>query len=194
MNTKISQRRVVKRSPLQIGLALGIVLLVVFLGYLRFGPLSPDEVCLRTIRALESHDANALTALAHPEELHKLNLSAESARAVLADTLWNDGYSGRHRLSVYQHLRPDEVMYETKPEPGSSEKANTPLYITALDSPDKGWRLSLSQLLYYACFRRYAAVGDARSEWRAIKGKYGILGIQQSDGSYTLDAQQYGDR
>lgn len=149
---------------------------------------TPEGVCSGTLTALERQDVGALLALADPVELQRLHLTPQAVRAVLGATLWSGGYRGPHRWSVAHRTSVDAVLFEVRAVPGSPEAGRAPLQLSVLDDRKAGWRLNLSALLYYACFRHAGgSLAGGRALWGTMKRQHDIWGIRQpSDGTYTL--------
>lgn len=166
-----------RRSKLVLGL-----FIAVFVGaglYYLFRPLSPDAVCARTVHALETQDVQALLALADPQELKELNLSAYNVRAILDETAWHsNSFRAPHVIRVPRRQE-DQALYNITGE------ANAPMYVPVVDSPTVGWRLDLSALLYYACFHQNPE-GDF-SLYHRLSRQYNIWGIRQPSGEYTYN-------
>jgi len=156
--------------------------------WLRAGRNTPESVFAGTLSALETQDVQRLMALADPEELRALNLTPRAVRAVLAETLWSRGYAGPHRSSVVRRTSVDAVVYAARGVPASGKPNDTPLQVSVVDDPKAGWRLNLSALLYFACYRHTGgSLTEGTALWRSMKERHDIWGIRQpADGTYTV--------
>jgi hypothetical protein len=184
--TTESPKKVKKRVILAVA---GIALLGM-LGYILLGPLSPDAVCARTVRALETGDVEALIRLADREEIGKLNLTPGAVEGVLRETMWRNGYP-RFRKTERNRPTPEdvaqyEIFYVGIPENMTDSQS----WVIVLDTPDRGWKLVLSQVLWDACWRKRGGKEGAQ-EYIRLARKYGITGLRSQRGKdNTIDGVQ----
>ena len=128
---------------------------------------------------METRDVQALLALADPQELKELNLSAYNVRAILDDTVWHSGsFTAPHVVRVPRRQE-DQALYNITGD------VNAPMYVPVIDSPTVGWRLDLSGLLYNACFHH--SPDENPNLYHKLSRRYNIWGIRQPNGEYTYN-------
>lgn len=145
-----------------------------------FGPLSPQAVCNRSLRALSTGDAEELLRRADPDELKALNLTRTNVEAILRQTSWRDGLPAIRDIDRRPGKQADMAMWQFR---GAADKPGGPTgFMALLDDPHKGWTLDLSDFLFHECIR---TAGDPKEGTRlfiSLAHQHGITGLLRPDG------------
>jgi hypothetical protein len=171
------------RQRVALGSIVSLVIIVVAYWFLR--PRTPEMVCADAVHALIDGNAKSLVSLADPDELARLNLSEDAVRTFVGEILGRGRSELTGKFSLHQRQYADSFVFEINREGRTTDKSISPLLINVLDSPDKGWKLNLSLLLYYLCLIRSANTIEATERWNSMRDRHGILGTRQNDGRYT---------
>ena len=135
---------------------------------------SPDFICRRALEGIQNKDAQLLLSLADDEEVRTLHLTEAGVYKVLNATVWKVEIP---KLTATRDPQsPDDVAkWRVLGYP-------RPFDILAIGSPDRGWKLNLSLLLFTCCYG--AARDDSYwDQWHLLETEAGIAGTLDGYGS-----------
>lgn len=155
-----------------------VTMLLLLVAYRFLGPLTPAAVKERTVRALESGDAEALCRLADTEELNRLHLTPGNVASFLRATLWKDGLP-RAKSERRSDEPEDCAVWVVSWHRATHESKAPGTVINVLDTPGRGWKLVLSELLRQSCFY-HRPFGEAYAIYWPLARRCGISGLRNS--------------
>ncbi|MBC8135901.1 MAG: hypothetical protein H8F28_08460 [Fibrella sp.] len=143
------------------------------------GP-SPEEIRENAIRALEKGDAEALCALADPEEIKLTGLSPKKVKTLLDSTLWENGLPRQIKVGKRMEGAVDQGFWyaDWDNKPGKYR-----VVVLANDHPKNGWHLNLSWMLYSICVWKN---GDRGADsYYAFARENSVTGFRHQSGVYN---------
>ncbi len=163
-----------------------ILLLLDWIGYQLFGPLSPNGVKNLAISALERRDANELCRLADPKEISMLHLTPDKVTALLNNTLWSEQWAKMVK-ERRDHTTHDMAVFETEwRTPTKKPNWKDGIGIFIIESRQRGWYLVLSDTLCGICEWRYGLIPGSQKYVELAK-KNGIPGLEDAyHGTYAF--------
>ena len=164
-----------------IAVALPFLIALIVSLWLRLRPETPESILKKTTAALVAKDFQALVNLADPIELERLHVTKDSVRQIMQEMLYDRPFGNNH-ISELINDKPDWKMWSLRN--GPDDKTLFPVYIHAIETKNKEWKLNLSQLLETCCtFHDRAHFIEL---WKKECADTGILGVRNGDGSYTI--------
>ncbi len=174
-----------RRRPFVYGVA--IILIIGFIAYQFFGPLSPKGIRDDAITALETGNATELCNLASPTELKRLNITPAKVKTYLDQTLWSEGFpKGVAKLKFMQNPS-YKMVWEIHwvGDQSDPDKPHWGMWIEEINLPGEGWKLQLSDMMRDTCAWKLGYGNDQQGKlWRDICKELDIPGIFEQTGKY----------